>query len=298
MSSWRVVAAAMTALTLATACTTGSGADSEQDATHTEHATTEATTESSHSGPDDSDDATTTTEQNPFAPPDWLGTRPLPLRPDGLGDAQPTPAELVDRRFATPAHLPPPPDDTFHQAITSVPEDVVERSTWRPDCPVGIDELRYVTVSFWGFDGIHHMGELMVHASAADDLVGVFARLHETRFPIEELRVQRPDELDAHPTGDGNLSGAFVCRPAVQSDSWSEHARGLAVDINPFHNPYVRGDAVVPELASAYLDRDNLRPGMIAAGDIVTQAFTNIGWSWGGNWQTAKDWMHFSASGR
>jgi hypothetical protein len=235
---------------------------------------------------------------DPFARPDWLGQRPLPLRPDGLGEILPTPPELADRRLATPAMLAPPPDEAFHAAVTAVPGEVVARSTWQPACPVALEDLRYVTVSFWGFDGGHHTGELLAHSTVADDLVSVFARLHEARFPLEEVRVTHPDELDAHPTGDGNNSGAFVCRPSVGSSSWSEHAHGKAIDLNPFHNPYLRGDVVVPELASAYLDRGHVRPGMIVDGDVVVRAFADVGWSWGGHWRSAKDWMHFSPSGR
>lgn len=241
---------------------------------------------------------TTTTEPDPFARPDWLGTRPLPLRPDGLGEVQPTPLELVDRQFATPPQLEPPSDDSFHHTIDAVPADVAERSTWQPDCPVALEDLRYMTVSFWGFDGGHHTGELLVNVSAVEAMADVFAQLHDARFPIEELRITRTDELDAPPTGDGNVSGAFVCRPTVQNSSWSEHASGLAIDLNPFHNPYVRDDAVIPELASVYLDRDDRRPGMIIDGGVVTRAFADNGWEWGGTWQTSKDFMHFSPSGR
>ena len=82
------------------------------------------------------------------------------------------------------------------------------------------------------------------------------------------------------------------------SDNWSYHAYGLAVDINPFHNPYAKGDLVIPELASAYVDRENERVGMVYSDDVVTEAFAGIGWEWGGDWNTLKDWMHFSATGR
>jgi hypothetical protein len=84
----------------------------------------------------------------------------------------------------------------------------------------------------------------------------------------------------------------------VFSDSWSQHAYGRAVDVNPFQNPYRKGERVLPELASAYLDRDEIRPGMILAGDPVTEAFAGIGWGWGGDWSTTDDWMHFSLNGR
>ena len=72
---------------------------------------------------------------------------------------------------------------------------------------------------------------------------------------------------------------------------------GLAVDLNPSQNPYRHGNLVLPELASAYLDRDRVRPGMIRPGDVVTKAFAAIGWTWGGTWQSPTDHMHFSATG-
>ena len=277
-------------------------------ATHRPRSSTTTTTRAEPDRPSspDADPApvdpptTTTTEPEPaprYDRPDWLGTRPLPLRPDGLGEIQPTPAELVDRQLATPETLPPPPSDRFASSIEPVPADVAARSTWEEACPVRLDELRYVRVAFWGFDQLHHTGELLVHRDVAEQIVQVFADLHEARFPIEEMRITRRDELDAHPTGDGNNTGSFVCRPTVGSSSWSQHAYGLALDLNPFHNPLDRDDIVIPELASAYLDRSDIRPGMIVAGDAVTQAFARIGWGWGGDWSSSKDWMHFSQSG-
>jgi hypothetical protein len=231
--------------------------------------------------------------------PDWIGTRFLELRPDGLGIPQPTPPELVNRRFPSPDLLPPPAGEAFEWTAGSVPVDVANRSSWREDCPVTLEGLTYLTMSFHGFDGLPHTGEMLVAAEFAEGVVEAFRRLWEIRFPIEEMRVHDQEEMDAHPTGDGNVTGAFECRPAVgQSGGWSMHAYGLAVDINPFHNPYLKGEVVAPELASAYTDRSNLRPGMIFEGDAAVGAFDEMGWGWGGRWNTAKDWMHFSSNGR
>lgn len=238
----------------------------------------------------------TTTTNSPVRPrPDWLGTRVLPLRPDGLGEIQPTPPELVDRRFATIDVLPPPEDDAFTADVGLPSDEVMARSTWQADCPVAVADLRYVTLPFWGFDGLAHTGELLVHADAVDAVIAGFRHLHERRFPIEEMRVVAAAELDLPPTGDGNNTSAFVCRPSVGSTSWSEHAYGRAVDINPFHNPYVRGDVVIPELASSYVDRPDL-PGVLTDADVA--AFEDAGWGWGGRWRSSKDWMHLSAGGR
>jgi len=237
-------------------------------------------------------------EATPPARPAWLGTRPLPVTEDGFGQILPTPPELVDRRLPPPAEvLPAPVDGAFAASVSEVPPEVAARSTWQPACPVTLDELRYLTVAFYGFDDRAHTGELLVHADVADDVVEVFRRLFEARFPLEEVRIIRADELDLAPTGDGNTTTSFVCRPVRQGSSWSEHAYGRALDVNPFHNPYERGDVVLPELASAYLDRDRQRPGMVLPGGPATEAFAAIGWSWGGDWDSVTDSMHFSRDG-
>lgn len=239
----------------------------------------------------------TTTTVGAYARPDWLGTRPLPLRADGYGEVQPTPPELVDRQLATIDVLEPPADEQFAWSLGSIPDDVLARSSWTEECPVGVDDLAYVTLTHYGFDGRFHTGEMIINAAVAEDVVEVFRRLHEARFPIEQMRVIAAEEIDAHPTGDWNDTTSFVCRPAVGSSSWSQHAYGLAIDINPFHNPYRKGDLVLPELASAYVDREDPRPGMVFEDDVVTDAFDSIGWGWGGRWSSLVDWMHFSRSG-
>lgn len=233
------------------------------------------------------------------ATPSWrVGAHPLPRREDGLGEIRPTPPELVNRRLPTVDRLPPPADGRYTASVRPVPDRVLARSTWRPGCPVARTELRYLTMSFWGFDGRAHTGEMLVHARAARPITRVFARLFAVRFPIEEMRVVGAAELDAAPTGDGNNTTAFVCRPARGQTSWSAHASGLAVDVNPFCNPYTTGSIVLPERASSYLDRQRVRPGMILPADATVHAFAGIGWSWGGEWRGPRDLMHFSATGK
>lgn len=227
--------------------------------------------------------------------PDWLGTRVLATAPNGFGEIQPTPPELVDRRFPTIDVLTPPATAEFLPTVDVVPADVLSRSTWSEACPVAADELRYVTIPFWGFDDDLHTGELLVHADAVDAVVAGFGGLFERRFPIESMLITTVAELDAPMTGDGNNTSAFVCRPTRGSTSWSEHASGRAVDINPFHNPYVKGDLVLPELASTYVDRSDHRAGMLSGDDVA--GFTAAGWGWGGDWRSFKDYMHLSADG-
>ncbi len=232
-------------------------------------------------------------------PPAWLGTRVLPLQADGFGVVRRTPPELRVRRFTLPDTVAPLPGRGFASRVVSPPpQRVVDRSTWRPGCPVAPADLAWVRLTFVGFDGERHTGELLVAARVAEDLVGVFRELWRARVPLEELRITRRDELDAPPTGDGNATGAFACRPVRGSSVTSQHALGLAVDVNPFQNPYLRDDDVLPKLASAYLDRSRVSPGMVTPDGPVVRAFASIGWEWGGAWRTLKDYQHFSENGR
>jgi hypothetical protein len=228
-----------------------------------------------------------------------LGARPLPQNPDGSVPPQETPPQLRDRRLPTVDLLPPPADGRFDATIDPVTPDIRHRigSSWSPGCPVPLEELRYLTLTFWGFDKRAHTGELVVHAAIAEEVVEVFRELFNARFPIEEMRLVTTADLQAAPTGDGNNTAAFVCRAARGSTKYSEHAYGLAIDVNPFQNPYIRGETVLPELARSYTDRTVLRAGMLVEGSPAVTAFTRRGWEWGGTWRSVKDPMHFSTNG-
>jgi hypothetical protein len=128
-------------------------------------------------------------------------------------------------------------------------------------------------------------------------VVAAFRQLFATGVPIEEMRLPTTADVRAKPTGDGNNTAAYVCRAARGQTRFSQHAYGLAIDVNPFVNPDIRGNLVLPELASAYRDRTWHRPGMFLAGSTAVRAFTSHGWGWGGTWHSSKDYMHFSVNG-
>lgn len=230
-----------------------------------------------------------------------LGSQELPLRADGYGEVRATPPSLRVRRYRTVDVLPPPADGTFRASTGPITDALRARigETWQPGCPVPLADLRYVTVGFRGFDGAAHTGELVVAATEAADVISVFRALFRAGYPIEEMRLPTTADLDAPPTGDGNNTAAMVCRPTTGSTTTlSAHAYGLAIDVNPFVNPYERGDLVLPELASSYLDRTWRRPGMHADGSVAVREFARIGWSWGGDFESLKDYHHFTATGR
>ena len=168
--------------------------------------------------------------------------------------------------------------------------------SWEPGCPVPIEDLRLVDMTHWGFDGAVHRGELVVHEDVAMDVVEAFGVLYEAGFPIR--RMERVEEYggsdDASMAADN--TSAFNCRPITgTTDRFSIHSYGKAIDLNPVENPYVRGDTVLPEAGRAYLDRSDVRPGMVVDKDLVTKAFKKAGFKWGGDWKSLKDYQHFEA---
>ena len=155
-------------------------------------------------------------------------------------------------------------------------------------------------LTYWGFDGRAHTGALVVHRRVADDVVAVFRRLYEARFPIRRMRpVSAYRGSDDASMAADNTSG-FNCRRAVGSTTgaWSNHAYGLAIDVNPVENPYVLGGRALPPAGRAYVDRRHVRPGMAVAGGVLVRAFAARGWGWGGRWAGSPDYQHFSTTGR
>ena len=236
----------------------------------------------------------------PRLPPARVAGHPRAARTDsGFGEVRPTPPALRHRRWTLPDTVPMLRGRGYRSKVVSpAPARVVARSTWKEGCPVAPDDLAWVRVKFWGFDHRAHTGELLVHARAADGIAEVFGTLFRQRFPQEQVVIVRSYDPDEPPTGDGNATGAFVCRPTTGASYFSQHAYGLAIDLNTFQNPYLKGEVVLPELAGAYLRRDRVRPGMVVEAGPVIDAFARIGWEWGGDWNSAKDYQHFSENGR
>ena len=174
------------------------------------------------------------------------------------------------------------------------------RFSWRPGCPVPPSQLRRIRLPYWGFDGAPHTGRIVVNAAVVAVVAGVFERLYAERFPIRRMRpVDAYRGSDPRSMAADNTSG-FNCRYAVASGpkSWSVHAYGEAIDVNPVENPYVDAGKVLPAAGAAFSRRTNARPGMAVPGGLLVQAFTRIGWSWGGRWTASPDYQHFSANGR
>jgi hypothetical protein len=195
----------------------------------------------------------------------------------------------------------------FHASVEPLPAPVraeLSGRFWHAGCPVSLSQLRVLTVSYWGFDGRGHTGQLVVNQQAAAPLASVFRRLYALRFPIRHMQLADFYGPARSQPADGDVSESFECRQAVPSPctggtgtgSWSEHAYGEAIDLNPVENPYVGCGRSRDRSSLPYLDRSRIRPGMVTP--AVVSAFRSIGWGWGGSWAgSTKDYMHFSATG-
>lgn len=166
------------------------------------------------------------------------------------------------------------------------------------DCPVGFDQLRMLEVPYWSFEGTTRRGTLIVNADVAEAVLGVFEQLHASRFPIQRMEAIDPLPVDDTSRVSSNITVAFKCRSVRGGSSWSQHAYGRAVDINPVDNPSVTDGVATPPLGADRIDRGLDAPGMIHEGDEVTRLFDGIGWGWGGRWSSHQDYMHFSVNGQ
>jgi hypothetical protein len=169
--------------------------------------------------------------------------------------------------------------------------------SYRAGCPVPAKELRLVEVSYLDLKGAISSGEIIVHADVAADVVQVFRTLYDARFPLAKVDTVERYGSDDDQVMAANVTSGFNCRSTTGGTAFSQHSYGRAIDLNPVQNPYVRGDAVQPPAGRDYVDRSDRRPGMVLGNDAVVRAFASVGWEWGGDYRSLKDYQHFSANG-
>ena len=171
-------------------------------------------------------------------------------------------------------------------------------SSHRPGCPVAVGDLRLLEISYRDLAGGIRSGELVVHEDVAEAVGSVFRSLYDAAFPIALVETVDKYGSDDARVMAANVTSAYNCRLTTGGTTFSEHAYGRAIDLNPVQNPYVRDSSVEPPAGRAYLDRSDVRPGMVLPGEAVVRAFAAVGWEWGGDFRTLRDYQHFSQTGR
>lgn len=191
-----------------------------------------------------------------------------------------------------------PLSDNLRRYITGISYPAADSEEEAAALAVGYDDLRYVHVLHYDFDGNPAEGELICNEYIAQDLVEIFYELYYNEYQIE--RMVLIDEYDGDDTAsmEDNNTSCFNYRVVEGSSSLSKHAYGLAIDINPFYNPYVTyekdgTEKVSPVAALGYADRSVNFPYKIDEEDLCCRLFKEHGFIWGGNWNSLKDYQHF-----
>lgn len=198
------------------------------------------------------------------------------------------------------AQLAEPTQTTDDFYISEIPDDIFEKMqgrSYKADCTVPREELRYIHVLHMGFDGQTHEGELVVNKAIADDVLEIFEELYKAEYPIEKVRLVDEYDADDEASMSDNNSSAFNFRFISHTTKISKHGMGMAVDINTLYNPYVKTVdgklSIEPANAAEYVDRSADFPYKIDHDDLCYKLFTEHGFEWGGDWTHSKDYQHF-----
>ena len=197
--------------------------------------------------------------------------------------------------FQSPAQV---LDNGFTQSeITDAIFARIKGKSYKDNCTTPRADLRYLQILHYNKEGEVLKGELICHKAIANDLLAIFQELHKAKYPIERMVLVDEYDADDEASMRANNSSAFNFRYVSGTKSLSRHSRGMAVDINPLYNPYVRqrgGRTLVePTTAKPYVDRAKEFPYKIVKGDLCYRLFRKYGFTWGGDWKNSKDYQHF-----
>ncbi len=188
--------------------------------------------------------------------------------------------------------------DNFY--ISEIPDDIfakMQGKSYKEDCTVPREDLRYVHVRHMGFDGEAKDGELVVNKAIADDVLAIFEELYKADYPIEKVRLVDEYDADDEASMSDNNSSAFNFRFISHTTRISKHGLGMAVDINTRYNPYVKTVdgklSIEPANGADYVDRSKDFPHKIDHEDLCYKLFKEHGFTWGGDWTHSKDYQHF-----
>ena len=181
-------------------------------------------------------------------------------------------------------------DDTLYERIKG--------KSYKDDCALPLDSLRYLHVLHKDIRGVVHEGEMICNAAIAEALIDIFRKLYGAAYPIAKIHLIDEYNADDELSMMDNNSSCFNYRLISHTNTISNHGLGLAVDINPLYNPYVKevdGVKIIePAASEPYLDRNKAFPYKIAHDDICCRLFKEHGFEWGGEWEDRKDYQHFA----
>lgn len=188
-------------------------------------------------------------------------------------------------------------DGFFYQPITDDVKERIYGLSYKTDCTIPYEDLRYVSVLYYDFENQIQTGEIICNKAIAKDLVEIFYELYCNQYQIDKIRLVDEYNADDDLSCADNNTSCFNYRTVDGSNTLSKHAQGVAIDINPFQNPYVTypngKERISPARSEPYADRSSGLSHMITEDDLCYKLFIEHGFTWGGHWKTLKDYQHF-----
>ena len=186
-------------------------------------------------------------------------------------------------------------EDAF--TISTLSDSTIDRmrgKSYPDDCEVSLDDLRYLIIPHYDGKGYIKIGELVCNKDVADEFIYLFKELFKSKYPVERMVLIDDYDADDKKSMEDNNTSSFNYRVISGTDKLSKHAYGMAIDINPLYNPYVKGSYISPESGSQYAYRKNTSKYMLTCDDLVYKILHNkFGFTWGGDWQRCKDYQHY-----
>lgn len=189
-------------------------------------------------------------------------------------------------------------DGFYYEPISNDVFKRISGVSYPVDCTISLDDLRYVGLLYVDFDGNTQSGEMICNKAIAQDILEIFSELYNNGYQIESIKLI--DEFDGNDTASmlANNTSCFNYRVVEGTNRLSNHAKGLAIDLNPFYNPYITYNKdgstnISPKGSEAYADRNASFPYKIDENDLAYKLFKEHGFTWGGNWNSVKDYQHF-----
>jgi hypothetical protein len=191
-----------------------------------------------------------------------------------------------------------PTEDFYSSEITDEIFARIKGKSFKDECTLPREDLRYLHVLHKDKDGNVHEGEMIVNKHIAEDVLDILRELYENNYPIERMKLVDEYNADDELSMEDNNSSSFNFRFISHTTRVSNHGLGLAVDINPLYNPYTKvvdGERIVePVTGEPYLDREASFDYKIEKGDLCYNLFIEHGFEWGGEWPDRKDYQHFA----
>lgn len=181
-----------------------------------------------------------------------------------------------------------------------IKDKMIKGKSWRKGCPVSLNDLRYLRVTYIDFRGIDVMGEIIVHKEISSEVIALFEALYDVEYPIKKMRLVNHYKGNDWQSIEAGNTSAFNCRSATGSKNWSKHSYGKAIDINPIQNPYISASGYISHKASLkYRKRVHTKTtyadkAILLKDDKATKIFKSYGWRWGGDFSGVKDYQHFT----